>query len=85
MPGRLIRMIMTVPFDTVTAGLLHELGTHHEVLLEELAGALLVDADAAHLRRPVDHHVGLAVTIGALHGSLIDQIVVAGSQDDDSP
>src|SRR2546428_887859 len=44
-------------FDAVKPRLLHQLGAHHQVVEEQLAGVLPVESDATHLGGEVDHDI----------------------------
>ena len=53
-----------------------ELHAHHDVFVKEGCGILLVESDAAHLRREVDHNVGVRLFIKAFNAFRIDQVVL---------
>ena len=62
-------------------GLLEELGAHHQVVEKELARLLAVEADAADLRRQVDHEVRSPHDLAA--GVPVAEIVLAAARDAD--
>jgi hypothetical protein len=66
----------------VLTGLLHQLCAHHEIVVEEFAGILLVGSNAADYRRQVNDQVGSSVGEQTLNVSHLNKVVINTARDE---
>src|SRR2546422_8643290 len=70
-------------FDSALAGLLHQLGAHHEILVEEAPRVLAVGTDPTHDGREMDDDLGAQLLVHPAHGGAVAQIILARARNHD--